>query len=106
MGSEANARDSMHWCLVLLLFLLVYLPLDAFDADAFDTFEGSIVQVRVRANEDSGASALSLAVRLPEGAWAIVDVCAWAPPSAPTCPLPVTHKTVNLPRCDDPHVII
>ena len=104
MKDGGTGSRSRCWRLALLVFLLVYLPLDAFDGDAFDTFDGSLVQVRVRAGEDAVHLVLHPVVISAEVPKAAAGLHSVAPASQPICTLPVTRKPFSLPRSDDPHV--
>ncbi|MBI3780759.1 MAG: hypothetical protein HY278_06865 [candidate division NC10 bacterium] len=104
MKDGGTGSKSRCWRLALLVFLLVYLPLDAFDADTSDTFDESVVQVRVQAGEDAIHSVLHPVVIVSEIPKAADGFHAVAHLSLPICTLPVTRKPFSLPRSDDPHV--
>lgn len=108
-GTSVMEDDATGWWkrgrrFALVVFLFVYLPLDAFDADTFDTFEAGVVQVRVEEGNDAVHSALHPMVAVPEAPLGAVALHAVAPASDPICTLPVTRKPFSLPRSDDPHV--
>lgn len=92
------------WRLGLLAFLLVYLPLDACDADTSDTFEGGVVQIRTLADADADHTPHPPVLIVPEFATAAVGFHAVTPPSEPILAFPVARKPFSLPRSDDPHV--
>ena len=104
MKDGGRGSRSRCWRLALLVFLFVYLPLDAFDGDAFDTFDGGVVQVRVQAGEDAVNLVLHPVVIFAEAPRAATGLQPVAPATEPICTLPVTRKFSNLPRSDDPHV--
>ena len=104
MQVEATRRRSRRWCLPLLVFLFLYLPLDAFDADTCDTFDEGIVQVRVQAGEDALNPVAHPVVILPEVPRAGDGLRAVGSVSEPICTISVTRKPFSLPRSDDPHV--
>jgi hypothetical protein len=104
MEEEDTGRGNRRRRLAFLVFLLVYLPLDAFDADTSDTFDESVVQVRVQAGEDAIHSVLHPVVIVSEIPKAADGFHAVAHLSLPICTLPVTRKPFSLPRSDDPHV--
>lgn len=104
MEQDANGWWKRGWRFALVVFLFVYLPLDALDADTFDTFEVGVVQVRVQEGNDTVHSALHPMVAVPEARLGAVALHAVAPASDPICTLPVTRKPFSLPRSDDPHV--
>ena len=104
MKDPSTRWESPRWHLALLVFLFVYLPLDAFDADTSDTFDESVVQVRVQAGEDAIHSVLRPVVIVSEIPKAADGFHAVAHLSQPICTLPVTRKPFSLPRSDDPHV--
>ncbi len=106
MEDESIGWSRRRWCLAFLIFLFVYLPLDAFDADAFDTFDGGIVQVRVQAEEDAVNLVLHPVVIFAEAPRVATGLQPVVPVPEPICTLPVTSKSSNLPRSDDPHVAI
>ena len=104
MRNGGTGSETRRWCFALLVFLLVYLPLDAFDADASDTFDGSLVQVQVQADDDTVHSVPHPVVTTPEAPRAASGLRAVAQLSEPICTILVTRKPFGLPRSDDPHV--
>ncbi len=104
MEEEDTGRGNRRRRLAFLVFLLVYLPLDAFDADTSDIFDESVVQVRVQAGEDAIHSVLHPVVIVSEIPKAADGFHAVAHLSLPICTLSVTRKPFSLPRSDDPHV--
>ena len=106
MANEVIGSSRRRWCFVFLVFLFVYLPLDACDADTSDTFDGGVVQVRIRAGEDAVNS-------LPHPASILLDVPdpvtvlrAIAPVPKPTRKLLISRKSFSLPRSDDPRMVL
>jgi len=104
MEDDATGWGNRGWRFALVVFLFVYLPLDALDADAFDAFEAGAVQVRMEEGNDAVHSVLHPMVAVPEAPLGAIALHAVAPASAPTRTLPVTRKPFSLPRSDDPHV--
>ena len=104
MKDQCTRRESPRWHLALLVFLFIFIPLDAFDADTCDTFDGSVVQVRIQAGEDDVHSALHPVVIISEVPKATSGLRAVAHLSEMIYTLPVTRKPFSLPRSDDPHV--
>ncbi len=104
MADEGTGWSRRPFCLAFLVFLFVYLPLDAFDFDASDTFDEGIVQVRVQAGEDALNSQLHPAVIFLGVPCAVAELHGIAPISKPICRLPISRNSCSLPRSDDPHV--
>lgn len=104
MEDEDAGGVRRRWCLALLIFLFVYIPLDAFDADTSDTFDGGVVQVKVQAGEDAVHSALQPAVILQEFPKPLTGLCALTLVLGPIPSFLVLRESLPLPRSDDPHV--
>ncbi len=104
MADARTGSSRRRWRLVFLLFLFVYLPLDALDADMSDTFEGSVIQVRIQAGEDAVSSLPHPAVILLDVPDPVTVLRALAPLPKPTCGLLITRRSFGLPRSDGPHV--
>ncbi len=104
MGKRGAGGKITYRCLALLAFLFVYLPLDAFDADATDTFDGGIVQVRVQAGDEAVNSALQPAVILHEFPKPFTGLCALTLALESIPSFFVLRESLPLPRSDDPHV--
>lgn len=104
MENENAGESRRRVCLAFLAFLLVYLPLDAFDFDMSDTFDGGVVQVRVQAGEDAVNSLPHPAVIIPGVPCAVAELHGIDSLSKPICRLPIARNSFSLPRSDDPHV--
>ncbi len=104
MEENGNGRVRARPHLLLLVFLLIYIPLDAFDADTSDTFDEGVVEVRVKVGGGGVHSVLHLLAVVPEVPGAATTLHAVASVSEPTRTVIVARKPFNLPRSDDPHV--